>query len=1193
MAWSREPEIGELASPKQVNYAISQIDDDPSAFDISAALFRQDNILGSFIAEESGLPKYKTDVTFNAWDYLSEDEKLDGAFVEDALLSDNESELNAVRRQITREREDRNTIANGGALSAAIGIGQSILDPIFLVTAGVPIAGTYRAGKSVLSSGFVTAGIVASETAAYEAALHATQLERTYGESSVNLAASTLLGMAFGSGVQKYINSSAMLEPSASNNALSPDFVKTLNETPIPVNKIKLTDAPEDIKTTFLQTAKEELLGDAGQKLDRKTRKLLNVELNNLKTQLNAVVSEIKPVIPTKGISARKAKQDAVKEAKIEAENIRFDIQEKINNLENQLDLDTLARNAEADVSRAEQGIVPQNYQLQYADLLAQIEDTMNVEPKIAEGINPAINPEDAKYFDELNDLNAKFLDEFNKLEIPTDDATPTGIGAQSIYADIDKIQVSGTLARFLTDVNPFDPLSSLITSDNPYARLFVNELAENPTQMDNYIGQAAESFSLISQEGKIAASLQANATSFKKYKSNGGTLTKSEFNIAVSKAIRQGNSNVPEIQESANAFNRIVYDPLKKEMIEQKLLPEDVEVTTANNYLNRMWNADKIDSNYKEFINVVAAWLRTQDQQLLLNVSKAEDELISATGETKKQLQAQINKGKVVETKDLDLEDYQDIAGQIATRIKGSPDGRLPYDWKIGEGQNQLFGNLSGTTLKGPMKDRVFNIPDNLVEQFLENDIELLASRYINQVVPDIEITRKMGSITLNEQKAQMNGWRERQELRATTAKERGKINKQRRKDEENLIAIRDRMRGTYGLGENNLFNRSQRAARDLNYLRLLGGVTISSFPEMARVFGAEGFYKTFKNGVIPLATNINAFKLSTEEAGRFGIAMDSLLNNRGNIAGDIADYTQRNTAFERGLQSATDNFGKINVLNTWTASMKQLNAVVMQTSVFDDLANGVFDKRLSRLGITEDNAKQMFIQAKKHGGKNNGVWLTGAKNWDDPELERMWGAALRKEVNRVIMVPGQEKPLFLSTEMGKTWGQFRSFTFSSQQRMLIASLQNQDHNTIGGLLGLITLGIFTAHIKDAFVNRETTTDPIGLILEGIDRSGALGLVMEANNTIEKVSSNKFGLRPVTGVTEQSGRFFARSIPESLLGPTYGSLINTSTQVANSLSTGDITESDCRAARRLIPYQNLFYVKHGFDAIQEACGDL
>jgi hypothetical protein len=82
MAWSREPEIGELASPKQVNYAINQIDDDPSALDISAALFRQDNILGSFIAEESGLPKYKTDVTFNAWDYLSDDEKLDGAFVE-------------------------------------------------------------------------------------------------------------------------------------------------------------------------------------------------------------------------------------------------------------------------------------------------------------------------------------------------------------------------------------------------------------------------------------------------------------------------------------------------------------------------------------------------------------------------------------------------------------------------------------------------------------------------------------------------------------------------------------------------------------------------------------------------------------------------------------------------------------------------------------------------------------------------------------------------------------------------------------------------------------------------------------------------------------------------------------------------------------------------------------------------------
>ena len=41
----------------------------------------------------------------------------------------------------------------------------------------------------------------------------------------------------------------------------------------------------------------------------------------------------------------------------------------------------------------------------------------------------------------------------------------------------------------------------------------------------------------------------------------------------------------------------------------------------------------------------------------------------------------------------DLAEQEYEDIARQIAQRIMGSADGRLPYDWKIGEGSSKLNG--------------------------------------------------------------------------------------------------------------------------------------------------------------------------------------------------------------------------------------------------------------------------------------------------------------------------------------------------------------------------------------------------------------------------------------------------------------------------------------------------------------------
>ena len=46
----------------------------------------------------------------------------------------------------------------------------------------------------------------------------------------------------------------------------------------------------------------------------------------------------------------------------------------------------------------------------------------------------------------------------------------------------------------------------------------------------------------------------------------------------------------------------------------------------------------------------------------------------------------------------------------------------------------------------------------------------------------------------------------------------------------------------------------------------------------------------------------------------------------------------------------------------------MKQLHAVTMQTSIFDSLSKGKYDKRLARLGIDEETSKRMWQQVKKH---------------------------------------------------------------------------------------------------------------------------------------------------------------------------------------------------------------------------------
>ena len=93
----------------------------------------------------------------------------------------------------------------------------------------------------------------------------------------------------------------------------------------------------------------------------------------------------------------------------------------------------------------------------------------------------------------------------------------------------------------------------------------------------------------------------------------------------------------------------------------------------------------------------------------------------------------------------------------------------------------------------------------------------------------------------------------------------------------------------------------------------------------------------------------------------------------------------------------------------------------------------------------------------------------------------------------------------------------------------------------------------------------------------------------MEISNTIEKLSSNSIGLRPLLGITTPSSRFASRDVTESLLGPSFGSFLSTVVRVGGAATADyDWTDADTRAMRRLLPYQNLSIIRQGIDALEE-----
>tara|TARA_R110000772_G_scaffold24711_2_gene64929 strand:- start:667 stop:5916 length:5250 start_codon:yes stop_codon:yes gene_type:complete len=1449
-----EPRRSLVSGPREI--PLPEFQDEVSAMDLARALYRTENSVGSFFAEESGLLAAEFDPTFNPFDYFTDAEKLDKKFVSNAALADNEEELNAVRRQSEQERRDRKTIADGGALSFVLGMGIGTIDPINLIPIGGAVAKTYRTGSSILRSGMVTGSIATASTAIQEAALHATQLERTYGESSINMGAAFLLGGTLGLGVGavgRYIDDRGIKAIEDSMN-VEPKIAEGKN--PIFASSV-VDDAAAE--ADFIAKKAAELISDAGSKMSRGDRLSLELEATDLQYKIDQIEAVPEPVTPKKGVSSRAAKAKAEKAGERIAGEEAATLKERLDSINLRLETDAKFRNAEANLSRLDQKIIPDEYRAEYDEFLEANKE---------------------KY--------TSFVDVEGQRNSIAAQAAAEGITPSELSAGAakvaDGVEVSGKVGKFLAKTIGFDPLSRTLTSANPATRRTANALAENPYLMDGGITNAAESLAKL-QDGLYAAALGKHLDIYKAYRNNGGELKRKPFNEAVARAMRDEVSDIPEALQSAGVWRAELYDPLKKEMIDLNMLPEDVGVDTAVGYLNRSWNRRKIAAQLPLFVQRVSKYLEDEDARLFREAEQATKDLESigadnvrpergrdgtgrdqqpstadttdtiasreplegapitegATGpdaginaaaeryarengidltrqsryvevdekfagrlarafesmaddpsnptvqkaykdlvdQTRKQYDALIEDGyeftfydsktdpyngnpynamrdlrnnkrmasygtydgygtlddfkadlkdpnrillqdsglrwkdqngveqivtnndlfravhdafghsmegagfrargeenafqahaklfkgpalralatetrgqnswlnygpygaknrtaKIGETVfadqkmglmptwaskervlstptetkrlqkiigkaeykkglDLDVDNYEDIARQIARRIQSSPDGRLPYDWKMGDGSDKGNRKVGGTSLRGPLRNRTFLIPDKMVEEFLDNNIEDLGRMYLRATAVDIELTRKFGGVDMTAELAEMDDWYKQAITNAKTEKQRISLQKKHDQDVKDIRDMRDRLRGTYGqVDPDNPFVRANRFARNLNYMRFMGGVVASSVPDVARIFMAEGFTKTFTKGLIPLATNLKGFKVAAAEAKRYGVGVDALMGGRSQIIADVADYTMPNTAIERGMQSMTDNFGRINLMDYWTAGVKQIHAVTMQNSIIDGLLKGKIDKRLKRLGIDDANAENIARELKNNAEKVDGVWLSNAKNWDSPDLERMWGVMMRKESDRVIVIPGQEKPLFMSTDVGKTIWQFRSFMFASTQRMTIAALQGQDHNALGGVLMLTSLGMMSYAFKQWDAGRDIAEDPMELIIEGIDRSAVLGGLMEINNTLEKLSSNGVGFRPLLGVEQPAARFAARSLLDNLAGPTYGSLLEGTLRVGNAFSAEDEwKESDTRALRRLLPFQNLMILRQALDEVEEKIGDL
>lgn len=545
----------------------------------------------------------------------------------------------------------------------------------------------------------------------------------------------------------------------------------------------------------------------------------------------------------------------------------------------------------------------------------------------------------------------------------------------------------------------------------------------------------------------------------------------------------------------------------------------------------------------------------------------------------------------------------FGDAARRMAEEVKDTIVGtylRLPF--------SEVLQKERGSELV-----RVLDIPSPEIDEFLEKNISKLTKAYVRTMGPDIEITRKYGSLDWREiirpAVDELNGKIQEIEARDISRAQKDKLTRKLNSDFEvnkrNFEAVIQRLRGTRGLPSDpdGFAYRASRTIMNLNVLRMMGMVTISSLPDLARPAMRYGLTRTFRDGFGPLVSNLKAFKLNAREAKLAGAANEITTHTRAMAVRDIADEMQRGSKFEKGVEWATNRMGMVALFDYWTQGMKTLSSSVANAKFMDALAKvntgqGELSSKeavrfLAENGIDGNIANDMWREVMENGGggKVDGTWWPNTESWKSQELVNVYRAALSREVNNTIIQPGVERPLLSDANvLGRMLYQFKSFGMSSMPKVMMAGLQQRDAAFLTGSLASMGLGALSYYLWAVATGGKAYEDMLNADIEkwadeAISRSGIIATIGEA----QRIGQN---IPLVADYVSFSGQRQTRrpgdNLVEALLGPSFDFGQNALGVIGG---IHEPTQATLAQFVRLLPYQNALGLREAIEAVQGAIG--
>jgi hypothetical protein len=705
----------------------------------------------------------------------------------------------------------------------------------------------------------------------------------------------------------------------------------------------------------------------------------------------------------------------------------------------------------------------------------------------------------------------------------------------------------------------------------------------------------------------------------------------RAEFNSLVGKAVRRplDASDNPHVQKVA-ARLKTEYAELLKQGREHGIKGFD-ELQANDLYLSRQWNIQAIDDFMAKYNGDNLGG--TKAGPIYKLIANAMEE-----GTRRYRL---ANPGKMVS--DLDPDDALDLARAFVTSIRSRKYQAMDIERGIaGHNLDALHEMLldSGITpqraadlvekLSAPkdpntgkigvarhrvMLDETWRDPKTgmSLEDFLENDVEALFGSYVDSVLGEAAYQRVFSGLKLpgadGSLPEQAPSYEKLKRLIVQADKRPSDVvNEEMR----NLDVLYRALKGIPQEPET-AWNTNLRRFRSWNFVRVMGQLGVAQLAELGMVLGNGGMrgmiqhMPRFRDFILQAKTGNMKDALMDELEALFSPGLDVLshsphirLDDGSTVSSAIrGGKATRLQKFDFAMNNAKQGVATVSGMTHINRMLQRLNARVLTQRFVDEAFDqkglisrkGITAKRYEALGIDSAMAGRISDQIKKFAATRDGLIGKKVKHldiekWDDLDAKNAFINGLYRWSRRSVQENSAGvMPAFMTKELGKTVGQFRSFMLGAYTKQLLAGVRQRDWETyssfiasmfFGGLFYVGQTALNSVGRSDSKEWLEERLSPESIAKASFQRAGAstfLPMLID------------MGAAPFTD--EPIFAYRTTDLSTGIWGnPSADLLNNVSRGIKGTLKAAidddyDFSQQDARSLVSIVPFQNAFVIRN------------